>query len=247
MPRGGLGLQLGEQLLERLHGRRFFQPSTGTASGSANDPSRLRQFPINMVGQCRSMVMEPYAVRHGQQLTSPRAHPRRRRRRSHRRMRPTDENTHPHRPPRRPTCAKDSLPTRTPGKLTIATDEPGVRAVVRRQQAGATARASSPPSRTRWPSKLGYATAEVTWTRVTFNNAIAPGAEELRLRHQPVLDHRRAQEGRRLLRRLLRRAPGRRSPLKGSKIAGRDSRSPTSRTPSSAPRSARPATRRSPT
>ena len=48
-------------------------------------------------------------------------------------------------------------------------------AVVQRQQAGERARASRPPSRTRSPTKLGYTKDQVDWTRVTFNNAIAPG------------------------------------------------------------------------
>ena len=60
----------------------------------------------------------------------------------------------------------------------------------------------------------------MTWVVAPFNTVIAPGREELRLRHQPGLDQRRAQEGRRLLLRLLRRAPGRHH-LKGSPIDGK--------------------------
>ncbi|SCF48082.1 amino acid ABC transporter substrate-binding protein, PAAT family [Micromonospora matsumotoense] len=72
------------------------------------------------------------------------------------------------------TCAKDSLKTRTPGKLTVATDEPayepwfkgnkpdsgeGFEAAVAYAVAG----------------KLGYTPGDVTWTRVKFDTAIAPG------------------------------------------------------------------------
>ncbi|WP_434743743.1 ABC transporter substrate-binding protein [Micromonospora sp. SH-82] len=74
-------------------------------------------------------------------------------------------------------CAKEDLPTRTPGTLTIATDQPayqpwfvddkpdngeGFEAAVAYAVAG----------------KLGYTPAEVTWTRVKFDSAIAPGPKE---------------------------------------------------------------------
>ena len=68
--------------------------------------------------------------------------------------------------------------------------------------------------------QLGYAKDQVVWIRVTFNNAIAPGPEDVRLRHQRVLDHRGAQAGRRLLVAVLRRRPRPSSRSKGSKIAG---------------------------
>jgi polar amino acid transport system substrate-binding protein len=71
-------------------------------------------------------------------------------------------------------CTKENLPTRTPGKITIATDEPayepwfkgnkpdngeGFEAAVAYAVAG----------------KLGYAREDVTWTRVKFDLAVAPG------------------------------------------------------------------------
>jgi len=73
-------------------------------------------------------------------------------------------------------CTKDSIKTLTAGKLTIATGQPayfpwviddkpesgqGFEAAV----AGAVA------------TKLGFATADVTWVRTTFDGAIAPGAK----------------------------------------------------------------------
>jgi polar amino acid transport system substrate-binding protein len=73
-----------------------------------------------------------------------------------------------------PNCAKNQLATRTPGKLTIATDEPVYppwfidnKPENAQGFEGAVADAVA--------SKLGYAQGEVSWVRVTFNNAIAPG------------------------------------------------------------------------
>ncbi|MFY1620836.1 ABC transporter substrate-binding protein [Micromonospora sp. WMMD736] len=75
-----------------------------------------------------------------------------------------------------PTCAKDSLPTRTPGKLTIATDQPAYEPWFRQDKPengegfeAAVAYAVA--------EKLGYARGDVTWTRVKFDTAIAPGAK----------------------------------------------------------------------
>ena len=88
--------------------------------------------------------------------------------------------------------------------------------------------------------KLGFANAEVTWVVAPASTAVDRARrEDVRHRHQPVLDHRRAQEGHRLLLRLLRR---RARPSSRSRAARPPARrpSPTSRTPSSAPRSARP-------
>ncbi|MET8093566.1 ABC transporter substrate-binding protein [Micromonospora sp. NPDC005220] len=73
-----------------------------------------------------------------------------------------------------PSCAKDSLPTRTPGKLTIATDQPAYEPWFAEDK---------PESGEGFESavayavaeKLGYARADVTWTRVKFDTAIAPG------------------------------------------------------------------------
>ncbi|WP_030488424.1 ABC transporter substrate-binding protein [Micromonospora chokoriensis] len=74
-------------------------------------------------------------------------------------------------------CAKDSLPTRTPGKLTIATDQPAYEPWFSDDKPdngegfeSAVAYAVA--------EKLGYARTDVTWTRVKFDTAIAPGPKE---------------------------------------------------------------------
>ncbi|MFV2100590.1 ABC transporter substrate-binding protein [Micromonospora sp. LOL_024] len=74
-------------------------------------------------------------------------------------------------------CAKESLPTRTPGKLTIATDEPAYQPwfVDDKPDNGegfesAVAYAVA--------ANLGYARDDVTWTRVRFDAAIAPGPKD---------------------------------------------------------------------
>ncbi|MEV7330181.1 transporter substrate-binding domain-containing protein [Micromonospora sp. NPDC093244] len=73
-----------------------------------------------------------------------------------------------------PSCTKESLPTRTPGKLTIATDQPAYEPWFRQDKPdngegfeAAVAYAVA--------EKLGYSRADVTWTRVKFDSAIAPG------------------------------------------------------------------------
>lgn len=72
------------------------------------------------------------------------------------------------------TCTKDSLQTETAGKLTVATDDPAYEpwVVGNKPESGegfesAVAYAVA--------EQLGYAKTDVAWTRVTFNNAIAPG------------------------------------------------------------------------
>jgi polar amino acid transport system substrate-binding protein len=76
-----------------------------------------------------------------------------------------------------PECAKAQLQTKTPGKLTIATDNPAyppwfVDNKPENGQGfeGAVAAAVA--------EKLGYAKAEVVWKRVTFDKAIAPGPKD---------------------------------------------------------------------
>lgn len=71
-------------------------------------------------------------------------------------------------------CAKDGLTTVTKGKLTIATDDPSYPPWIVDNKPetgqgfeGAVADAVA--------TQLGFARADVTWVRVTFNNAIAPG------------------------------------------------------------------------
>jgi polar amino acid transport system substrate-binding protein len=79
-----------------------------------------------------------------------------------------------------PECAKTQLRTKTPGKLTIATDNPAyppwfVDNKPENGQGfeGAVAAALA--------EKLGYAQAEVAWKRVTFDKAIAPGPKDFDL------------------------------------------------------------------
>ncbi|MFF5203580.1 ABC transporter substrate-binding protein [Micromonospora parva] len=74
-------------------------------------------------------------------------------------------------------CAKDSLPTRTPGKLTIATDQPAYEPWFSDDKPdngegfeSAVAYAVA--------EQLGYARADVTWTRIKFDTAIAPGPKD---------------------------------------------------------------------
>jgi polar amino acid transport system substrate-binding protein len=74
-------------------------------------------------------------------------------------------------------CAKDLLATRTPGKLVVGTDNPAYEPWFSDNKPengkgfeSAVAYAVA--------ERLGYATADVSWTRVTFNNAIAPGPKK---------------------------------------------------------------------
>jgi polar amino acid transport system substrate-binding protein len=71
-------------------------------------------------------------------------------------------------------CAKDTLRTRTAGKLTIGTDdpayEPWFRANKPERGEGFEAAVAYAVA-----EKLGYARGDVAWTRVKFDNAIAPG------------------------------------------------------------------------
>lgn len=72
------------------------------------------------------------------------------------------------------TCAKESLKTRTPGKLTVATDEPAYEPWFKgdKPDSGEGFEAAVAYA---VAEKLGYARGDVTWTRVKFDTAIAPG------------------------------------------------------------------------
>ncbi|MDI5940678.1 MULTISPECIES: ABC transporter substrate-binding protein [unclassified Micromonospora] len=76
-----------------------------------------------------------------------------------------------------PDCLKDKLPTRTQGKLTIATDEPAYAPwfVGNKPETGEGFEAAVAYA---VAEKLGYARADVTWTRVKFDVAVAPGPKE---------------------------------------------------------------------
>jgi polar amino acid transport system substrate-binding protein len=71
-------------------------------------------------------------------------------------------------------CTKDSLTTKTPGKLTVATDEPAYEpwVVDNKPESGEGFEAAVAYA---VAEELGFARGDVQWTRVTFNNAIAPG------------------------------------------------------------------------
>jgi polar amino acid transport system substrate-binding protein len=89
-------------------------------------------------------------------------------------------------------CTAATLPTRTPGKLTVGTDEPAYEPWFsdNRPDNGkgfesAVAYAVA--------QRLGYTAPDVTWTRVTFNNAIAPGPKvyDIDLNQFSITDERR--------------------------------------------------------
>ena len=73
-----------------------------------------------------------------------------------------------------PSCTKENLQTKTPGKLTVATDEPAYEpwVVGNKPESGEGFEAAVAYA---VAEQLGFAKSDVTWTRVTFNNAIAPG------------------------------------------------------------------------
>ncbi|WP_328348428.1 ABC transporter substrate-binding protein [Micromonospora sp. NBC_00421] len=87
---------------------------------------------------------------------------------------PQDNLPTPDAAPTTPSCTKEGLKTRTAGKLTVATDEPAYEPWFR---------GNKPDSGEGFESavayavaeKLGYARGDVTWTRVKFDTAIAPG------------------------------------------------------------------------
>jgi polar amino acid transport system substrate-binding protein len=74
------------------------------------------------------------------------------------------------------TCGKDTLKTKTAGKLTVATDQPAYEpwVVADKPETGEGFEAAVAYA---VADQLGFAMGDVTWTRVTFNNAIAPGAK----------------------------------------------------------------------
>jgi polar amino acid transport system substrate-binding protein len=74
-------------------------------------------------------------------------------------------------------CGKDSLQTKTAGKLTVATDQPAYEpwVVGDKPESGEGFEAAVAYA---VAEELGYAQADVTWARVPFNNAIAPGPKQ---------------------------------------------------------------------
>ena len=95
-------------------------------------------------------------------------------------------------------CAKADLDTVSAGVLTVGTDKPAYPPYFDDDD---------PTNGKGFESAVAYAVAEqlgftkdeVKWTVVPFNSSYAPGAEEVRLRHQPGLDHPEARRAGRLL------------------------------------------------
>ena len=90
------------------------------------------------------------------------------------------------------TCTKDTLATLTPGTLTIATGEPAYYPWVidDKPESGQGFEAAVAYA---VATKLGYANADVTWVRTTFDGAIAPGPKEFdfNLQQYTITDERK--------------------------------------------------------
>ena len=133
----------------------------------------------------------------------------------------------------------------TPGKLTIATDEPAYEPWFADNKPdngegfeSAVAYAVA--------EKLGYARADVTWTRVKFDTAIAPGPKnfDFDINQFSITDERKQAVDFSAPYYLVRQTV---IALKWLEDRRREVAGRPAGTPSSAPRSAPPATRRSPT
>ncbi|MFJ6197582.1 ABC transporter substrate-binding protein [Micromonospora sp. NPDC092111] len=87
---------------------------------------------------------------------------------------PQDEDPAPAPSATAASCTKEGLRTRTAGKLTVATDEPAYEPWFRenKPESGEGFEAAVAYA---VAEKLGYARADVVWTRVKFDTAIAPG------------------------------------------------------------------------
>jgi polar amino acid transport system substrate-binding protein len=78
------------------------------------------------------------------------------------------------RPPSEEACPQGALDTKTAGKLTVATDNPAYEPwVVDNKPENGKGFESAVAYQV--AQRLGYPAANVVWTRVPFNNAIAPG------------------------------------------------------------------------
>ncbi|TDC82702.1 amino acid ABC transporter substrate-binding protein [Micromonospora sp. KC606] len=88
-------------------------------------------------------------------------------------------------------CTKESLRTRTPGILTIATDEPA-REPWYRQNKPETGEGFEAAVAYAVAAQLGYASAEVTWTRVRFADATpAPASFDFAVNQFSVTEERK--------------------------------------------------------
>ena len=246
-PDGRLGVQrpevgAGQQahlLLEAQRRQPFARNSGGLVEIVLMAPVRRRPLRAGQAARLDS------AHAHAPHRLARDARPRRRRLRQQRRS----ATPAPPRPPRRAAGSGavregQRWPCRRPGTLTVGTDKPAYPPYFEDDDPtngkgfeSAVAYAVA--------KQLGFAKDEVKWTVVPFNSSYAPGPEEVRLRHQPDLDHAAARQARRLLRRRTsrRRRPWSRS--KGSPAASATSLADAAPTPSSACRSARRASTRS--
>jgi polar amino acid transport system substrate-binding protein len=74
-------------------------------------------------------------------------------------------------------CTKDKLKTKTPGKLTVATDEPAYEPWFS-DNLPASGKGFESAVAYEVAEQLGFARIDVQWIRVRFENAIAPGPKE---------------------------------------------------------------------
>lgn len=74
-------------------------------------------------------------------------------------------------------CTKENLTTKTPGKLTVATDEPA-HAPWFSENMPSNGKGFESAIAYEVAERLGFARIDVQWIRVKFNNAIAPGPKE---------------------------------------------------------------------
>jgi polar amino acid transport system substrate-binding protein len=80
-------------------------------------------------------------------------------------------------PARNDACVKDKLKTKTPGKLTVATDEPAYEPWFS-ENLPANGKGFESAVAYEVAKQLGFARIDVQWIRVRFENAIAPGPKE---------------------------------------------------------------------
>ena len=120
-------------------------------------------------------------------------------------------------------------------------------ALVRQQQADATAKGTNRPSSTPSPPSLGVAKSNVKWVVRTLRLELRARAQEVRLRHQRDLLHRRPRQGRHLLGRATTTSNQSIVVAQDQRDRASTTRPPSSRPTSTATRSARRASRTSTT
>ncbi|MEV0897853.1 ABC transporter substrate-binding protein [Actinoplanes sp. NPDC049802] len=90
-------------------------------------------------------------------------------------------------------CAPSSLATRTPGKLTVGTDNPAYEPWFSDNKPG-NGKGYESAVAYQVAERLGYQKNDVVWTSVTFNNAIAPGPKtyDIDINQFSITEERRA-------------------------------------------------------